>query len=56
MTGGWAAARDWVDERGGINLAFLAERFGDAQIWATECTRYMADIFFLSRRKFSALL
>ena len=34
------AARDWVYEQGGINLIFLAEHFGNAQIWATECTRY----------------
>ena len=40
MTEGWAASKDWVDQGGGINLSFLAERFGTAQIWATECTRY----------------
>ncbi len=39
VTQGWAASRDWVDEEGEISLSFLAERFGNAQIWATECTR-----------------
>ena len=29
-----------MHEQGGINFAFLAEHFGSAQIWATECTRY----------------
>ncbi|CAL5220025.1 g1971 [Coccomyxa viridis] len=38
VTQGWAASRDWVDEEGEISLSFLAERFGNAQIWATECT------------------
>ncbi len=39
VTEEWAAAKDWVTKEGGINLSFLAERFGNAQVWATECTR-----------------
>ncbi|KAK9901594.1 hypothetical protein WJX75_003934 [Coccomyxa subellipsoidea] len=34
-TEGWQACRNWVTTDGGVNLEFLAERFGQARIWAT---------------------
>ncbi|CAL8468075.1 g7614 [Coccomyxa elongata] len=38
VTEGWQACEDWVTADGEINLEFLAENFGDANIWATAST------------------
>ncbi|BDA42235.1 2-oxoglutarate and iron-dependent oxygenase JMJD4 [Coccomyxa sp. Obi] len=35
VTEGWQACEDWVTANGGINLQFMADNFGEANIWAT---------------------
>lgn len=38
-TEGWAAARDWVAADGSVDLDFLEQRFGDAQVLVTDTAR-----------------
>ncbi len=47
VTDGWQSARDWVDAQGGINLEALVKQFGDAKIWATECSRCFTSLHIL---------
>lgn len=39
VTDGWAAQRDWVLPDGGVNTDFLAHRFGDSHVMATDTSR-----------------
>ena len=47
VTDGWPSVRDWVDAQGGVNLEALTKQFGNAKIWATECTRCFASLHLL---------
>lgn len=38
-TEGWAAARDWVAADGGLDLDFLEQQFGAAQVLVTDTAR-----------------
>ena len=47
VTDGWPSARDWVDAQGGIKLEALTKQYGNAKIWATECTRHSHSLHLL---------
>ena len=41
---GWPSVRDWVDAQGSVHLEALTKQFGNAKIWAPECTRCFASL------------
>lgn len=44
MTSEWKSSKDWVIADGNVNIDFLAERFGQAQVMVSDTSRYEAAV------------
>ena len=42
---GWKAARDWIDDKGRVNVDFLRTHFGCASVCCTEMNRSVDPLF-----------